>query len=177
MLGTAIKEARGRLGITQADLAENCYLSDKTISAIETGRRGINTDTLKYICKRLDNPRTYLEAIDNWGEGIFTPHWLDGQAADLHRASVKEKTIEELSEAIRAINLVKTYKNPDTCGQEERKVIERSIQETIDAFNACAIYVAIICEEFGFSVKDEFNIQRQKLIERGYMSNTNDGNE
>lgn len=169
MIGVAIKEARELKGITQQDLAKVSYLSYKTISAIETGRRSVTRENLKNICNELDDPRVYMEAISQICGDVFSVYWLDGKCADLHRASVKEKIIEELSEAIRAINLTKVYKNPTCLNDEELKVVQKSIQETIDVYRAAALYIAVMCREFNLDIKEMFKIQTKKLIERRYL--------
>lgn len=169
MIGVAIKEAREFKGITQQDLAKGSYLSYKTISAIETGRRPVTQENLKNICNELDDPRVYMEAINQICGDVFSVYWLDGECADLHRASVKEKVIEELSEAIRAINLTKVYKNPKCCNEKEVEIVEKSIQETIDVYRAAALYIAVMCKEFNLDIKKMFGMQTQKLITRRYL--------
>lgn len=169
MIGFAIREARELKGISQKDLGKGSYLSYKTISAIETGRRPVTQENLKIICKELDDPRLYFEAASEVCGDVFSVNWLDGEAADLHRSSVKEKSIEELSEAIRAINLTKTYKNPETCTEEDIEVIKASIQETIDVFDASAIYIAVMCREFNLNIKDMFKLHKEKLILKGFL--------
>lgn len=169
MIGGVIKEARELKGISQKELGKGSCLSYKTISAIETGRRPVTQENLKNICNELDDPRVYMEAIKETCGDVFSVYWLDGECADLHRASVKEKVIEELSEAIRAINLTKVYKNPKCLNGEELRIVEKSIQETIDVYRAAALYIAVMCREFGLDIKSMFGIQTQKLIERRYL--------
>lgn len=169
VLGTIIKEVREHKGITQQGLGEASFLSDSTISAIETGRRSLTQENLQIICKELDDPRLYFEAASKITGDVFNFHWLNGEAADLHRASVKEKTVEELDEAMEAIASIKAYKNPKTCTEDDIRNITKSIQETIDVFNASAIYIAVMCREFNLDIKDMFDMQKQKLINRGYL--------
>lgn len=169
MNGTIIREIREHKGITQQGLGQVSFLSDSTISAIETGRRPLTQENLKILCKELDDPRLYFEAASEVTGDVFSINWLDGDAADLHRSSVKEKTIEELDEAIAAINLIKTYKNPKTCSEEEIVNITASIQETIDVFNASATYIAVMCKEFNLDIKEMFKIQKEKLILKGFL--------
>ncbi len=169
MIKDAIKDARESKGITQKDLGESSFLSYKTISAIETGRRPLTQENLKVICKELDDPRLYFEATSEITGDIFTLHWLNGEAADLHRACVKEKVVEELVEALDAINLTKVAKNPSCCSEEDKKIVTTSIQETIDVYIASAIYVAIMCKEYNLDIKEMFGIQKKKLIKRRYL--------
>ncbi|MCT8978684.1 helix-turn-helix domain-containing protein [Clostridium sp. CX1] len=169
MIGVAIREARELKGITQRELAQLSFLSDKTISAVETGKRALTLESLDFICNELNDPRVYLESTNKVCNGVFGVQWLDGEAADLHRASVKEKVMEELSEAIRAINSIKTYKNPKICSKEEMEDNRYSIQQAIDAFNATGIYIAVMCRECGFDIKEMFEDNRGKLIQRKYL--------
>jgi len=169
VIGTAIKEAREERGMTQEELGQLSFLSDKMISAIETGRRRLTKENLKNICKELDEPRLYFEAASEVTGDVFTLHWLDGEATDLHRASVKDKVIEELDEAIKAINLTKLYKKPICCNSEDKEIIEESIQETIDVYIASAIYIAIMCKEYSVNIKGMFDQQKEKMITRRYI--------
>lgn len=168
MIGTVIKEAREFNGITQKDLGKESLLSPKTISAIETGRRDITNENLKIICKELNDPRLYFEAASEITGDVFAIHWLNGNV-DLHRACVKDKVVEELCEAVKAINLTQIYKQPTCCTAEDKKEVEKSIQETIDVFNATAIYIAVMCREYSLDIKEMFRIQKEKLLKRGYL--------
>jgi len=169
MLGEAIKEVREEKGITQQDLGQMSFLSYKTISAMETGRRRITKENAKNICEKLGDPKVYMEAVNEICGGVFSVPWLNGNAVDLHRSSVKEKVIEELDEAINAINLIKTYKNPNSCTSTDKEVVAKSIQETIDVYVASAIYIAVMCREYSIDIKKMFQIQKDKLIKRGYL--------
>lgn len=170
-IGLAIREARLNRNFTQQTMGSKSYCSGKLISAIERGERQASVDVLEKITSELDDPRLYMEAANEITGGVFGVNWLDGESADLHRASVKEKVIEELSEAIRSINLTKVYINPKSCSKEDVEKVTSSIQETIDVFNASAIYIAVMCREYNIDIKEMFNVQKRKLIERGYIKN------
>ncbi|MFL0198328.1 helix-turn-helix domain-containing protein [Clostridium sp. WILCCON 0269] len=169
MIGVAIKEAREERGMTQEELGQISFLSNKTISAIETGRRSLTRDNLKTICKKLDDPRIYFQAASEVTEDVFRLNWLDGEAADLHRAAVREKVLEELDEAVQAITVIKTYKNPKTCSRKDIEDIVQSIQETIDVYNASAIYIAVMCKAFNLDIREMFKVQKEKMINKGYI--------
>lgn len=173
MLGNVIKEAREEKGFTQKELGEASCLSHKTISAIETSRRAVTQENLKNICNELNNPMVYMEAINEVCGDAFSLQWLDGDAADLHRSSVKDKVIEEFDEAIRAIKLTKIYNMPQTCNNEDLKLVIKSIQETIDVYKGSAIYIAVMCREYGLDITEMFKIQKQKLINKGYLKPDN----
>lgn len=169
MIGVAIKEAREERRMTQQELGQVSFLSDKMISAVETGRRSLTKEASKIICKKLNNPRVYFEMASEITGDVFSLNWLDGAAVDLHRAAVREKIIEELSEAVQAITIVKTYKNPKICSGKDIEDVTKSIQEAIDVYNASAIYVSVMCTEFNLDIKEMFRLQKEKLINRGYL--------
>lgn len=59
-IGKRIKERRKKLQMTQAELGEKSFLAEKTISAIENGRRNASLESLENIAKALDVDRAYL---------------------------------------------------------------------------------------------------------------------
>jgi transcriptional regulator with XRE-family HTH domain len=168
-LGLALREARLHKNFTQKAIGSMGFCSGKLISAIERGERTINVDILTKVADELDDPRLYLEAANEITGGVFSVPWLNGDSIDLHRTSIKEKVIEELSEAIRAINSVKTYDNPKVCKPEQKELARKSVLESIDAYIGIAHYIIIICNEYELSVKELFTEQREKLIKNKYL--------
>lgn len=168
-IGLAIKGARLSRNYTQNAVGLMGYCSGKMISAIERGERQVSVDVLEKVTKQLDDPKLYMQAANEVTGGVFAVNWLDGDSVDLHRASVKEKLIEELSEAIRAINTVRVYENPKHMKPEQRELAKKSIQECIDVYDCVAHYIAVLCDELGFSIKEMFDEHKNKLIERDYL--------
>lgn len=168
-VGLAIREARLNKNFTQEAIGAMGFCSGKLISAIERGERNASFDILSKVTEELDDPKLYLEAANEVTGGVFTVPWLNGDSVDLHRTSVKEKVIEELTEAIRAINLVKTYNNPKACKPDQKELARESVLESIDAYIGIAHYIVIICNEYGLSVKELFTEQRKKLIKNKYL--------
>jgi transcriptional regulator with XRE-family HTH domain len=168
-IGLAIRESRQIKRYTQEDVGAMGYCSGKMISAVERGERQISVDVLKNITKGIDEPRVYMEAAAEITGGVFAVSWLDGDCVDLHRSSVKDKVIEELAEAIKAVSSAKVTDNPRLCKMDQREKVKESIEEVIDVYVAAAHYVAIMCREYNFDVKEMFQAQRQKLIEHGYL--------
>jgi len=168
-LGLAIKEARLNRNFTQEAVGAMGFCSGKMISAIERGERQANFDVLERITSQLDNPRLYFEASSEITGGVFSANWLDGDAADLHRSSVKDKVLEELAEAINSISIIKAYKKPKVCTKEDYEYVQASIQQAIDAFDASAIYIAVICSDYGIDIKEMFQMHKTKLVEKQYI--------
>ena len=59
-LGERIREERGRLNLTQAQLAEAVDISDTYMGAIERGERSLTLDTLVRLVNRLGVTVDYL---------------------------------------------------------------------------------------------------------------------
>lgn len=168
-IGLALRESREIKHITQKTAASMGYCSYKLISAIERGERQISIDVLGRLTNEMDDPRLYMEAANEITGGVFGVPWLNGDCVDLHRSSVKEKVSEELQEALNAISKVRIYNNPNKITPEQLNSITESILEVIDVYIASAHYIAIMGREYGLSVKDLFEEQRQKLIKNGYL--------
>lgn len=170
-VGLALREARQVKKISQQALGSMGFCSGKLISAIEREERQPSFDIMGKLTYELDDPRLYMEVAEEVTGGVFSVPWLNGDCVDLHRSSVKEKVEEELNEAIESIRLTRICNNPKTCKSDQRRLIRKSILETIDVLVACTTYIAIMCREYEFSVRELFKEHRNKLVERGYLKN------
>jgi hypothetical protein len=96
---------------------------------------------------------------------------LDGEAADLHRTTVTMKTKEELREALESmIDASKNLTvNPRCVEKIEMEVIEKSLQECVDAITALNHYVAVVCKEYGISWSKVWKQHKVKLIQRRFI--------
>ena len=174
-VGTALRQARERRGLLQADVGGEVYLSRKTISAIERGRRRLSRQVAPKLAHQMDNPRLYMELADELCGGVMAPVYLDGENVDLHRASVRDKTIEELSEAIEALSKARALVNArsaDQLNDLERQQIRNCLQELAEAETAIGMMIAVICETYGFSAAEVYREHRRELAAKGYISRT-----
>ncbi|HEV2999717.1 MAG TPA: helix-turn-helix transcriptional regulator [Solirubrobacteraceae bacterium] len=83
-VGQAIRDARRRAGLTQADLARRARTSQATLSAYETGRKEPSISTLERVLAAagaqltvapgpFDNGRTFADVLD-LAEALPTRH-------------------------------------------------------------------------------------------------------
>jgi len=168
-IGEVIREARLQLGITQEQVGSMTYISSKTVSAIECGRRHISPEALGALVQQMDNPRLAMEAAVAITGGSYGSPWLDGKGVDLHRASVQLKTVEELQEARSSIGAVRVANRPESATAEELADVERSVMQALDARVAIDHYIAVICSEYGISMARVHRAHREKLEQRGYV--------
>ena len=61
-LGTKIKQARKKAGLSQKELAKGLYVSDKTISAYEVGRAKPNFEQMQQLSSVLQQPISFFDS-------------------------------------------------------------------------------------------------------------------
>ena len=59
-IGSAIKNIRRQVGMTQAELSEKCNISQTSISQIENGVKNPSTRSIKKICGILEVPESVI---------------------------------------------------------------------------------------------------------------------
>lgn len=168
-LGQALREARERRCLTQEAVGRVGFISGKMVSAIECGRRLAGPDVLERLTTKLDHPRLYMEAAAGVTGGVYCTPWLDGDGVDLHRASVWAKTCEELNEAIKAVSGADVINAPNRADETHRQKVHYSMIQALDARVAIDHYLAVMCEEYGFSILAVYQEHRRKLESRGYV--------
>lgn len=170
-VGTALRQARLSRGLRQQDLCRRLYVSDSTLSAIEHGQQRPAIDVARRAVRELDDPDVYLAAAQDMTGGVMVPAMLDGPKVDLHRASVRDKVMEELSEAIEALAKARELANAKTAedlSEEGRQQVRRALHELIEAQTACAVAVAVLCRQYDISPADVYREHLQELRAKGY---------
>ncbi|WP_419882760.1 helix-turn-helix domain-containing protein [Peribacillus sp. B-H-3] len=165
----ALQLGRKEAKLTQTQLSFKLFSSREAISQQETGAYKVQPSTAQYFADEINNPWVAMEAAQeytNWG----IPK-LDGDAVDLHRTNVSVVTEEELEEALTAISIAskKLRNNPNTVNSDDIQVIEKAIQESIDAITALNHYVAVLCKEYGISWIKMWTQHKLKLIQRRFL--------
>lgn len=163
-IGNVLRETRGER--SQQKLSLDLNVSREAVSAYETGRAAIPRDVAARIAKITDEPKFAFEIASEYTGGAWTG-WLDG--VDLHRSAVKEKSLEELEEAIELIRSTSLVNRPDQLSQMEKEKIRKVLIESIDVVVCLSHLVAVLCQEFQISWTGIWGDHRRKLEERGYL--------
>lgn len=171
VVGQALRDARTRTGLTQADVGAVGCLDHATISDVERGRRQLPRDVAPRVTRALDDGRVYMAVAEEATGGASSP-WLDGSAVELHRAVVWAKAMEELEEALDAMRKVMpmVLKPPSATRPEEREQIRAAMVEGIEAKTAVRHKLTILCRDYGFSYQDLFSEHRRELAAKGYLA-------
>ncbi|WLR52436.1 helix-turn-helix transcriptional regulator [Bacillus tianshenii] len=162
------KEARKQAKMSQEKFSMETHQSREAVSKQETGGYRVQPQTAEYFAVKHNNPWVALEAAAEYaGWGMRK---LDGPAVDLHRSSVKLKTIEELEEAIGAIEKVSVINQPFSIKSWERQEIEHSLEQSADAIYALIHYMSIMCEEYQVPWHSVWERHTNKLVANQYVT-------
>ncbi|MFC0188204.1 XRE family transcriptional regulator [Fictibacillus aquaticus] len=165
-VGKYIKENRGKQ--SQLRLSMDLNVSRESVSAYETERARVPMDISQTLMDKWDDPFYAMEVAHDYTAGGWVKR-LDGNAVDLHRASVAAKAREELQEALEAISAVCLANQPVSMNEHDRHQLKETVDQAIDGIYALSHYVAVICTEYGVSWNDSWKHHTQKLIANGYM--------
>lgn len=156
-----------REGMTQEQLAMEFNVSRESISKYENGHTKLPADISIAMMKRKENP-WYALAIRNEYTGTGSIK-LDGPNVDLHRSSVKEKTIEEIEEMMLVLKSFSFSKPLKSLSNWERPELEKLIEEAIEAQTAIDHLIAVVCEDAGISYLDSYQNHYVQLQAKGYV--------
>lgn len=165
LVGEVMKEIRG--DETQLRFGFDFGVGREAISKYENGRSKVPADISKSIVEKFDDPKFAL-AVQHQYTGTG-PIWLNGPNVDLHRCSVREKTIEELQEALDSIISTSLAKPSDAIEHYERKNIMDMIEEAVEAATALANFIAVTTEHLGISYTGVWMDHYKYLQKEGFI--------
>lgn len=174
-VSTALKKAREAKNLKQEAVGQEIYLSAKMISAIERGRRKLPKDASPKVATMLDDPELYAALQAQATGGVASP-WLDGDRVDLHRSSVRDKTIEELSEAIEALSkarMLVNAKDASDLDADGLKQIKEALHQLVEAQTACQVAIGVLCKQYNLSMAQVYRDHISELITKGYVRKEN----
>ncbi|PAQ15042.1 transcriptional regulator [Bacillaceae bacterium SAOS 7] len=156
-IGEKIAEARKRVGFTQKDLSEGeeVFCSREAIAKYETGKRPFPKDHFQGVAHTLDDPQFYF---DSWEEttGYVSIPFFDGDYIDQHPSAMKYMVKKETYEALENMDKVCWIKPVHIRNNAEQEEIKQVIKELLDAAASMINLVAILCREYGFSMRSIF---------------------
>ncbi len=147
LVGEIMKEIRG--DETQLRFGFDFGVGREAISKYENGRSKVPADISKSIVEKFDDPKFAL-AVQHQYTGTG-PIWLNGPNVDLHRCSVRDKTIEELQEAIDAIKKTSLSKPKEAISSYEKQKMLDMIEEAVEAQTALANFIAVMTDHMEIS--------------------------
>jgi len=139
----------------------------ETVSKYETGRSKVPVDISRKMMDKFDDPKLAITIQHEYtGTG---PRWLDGPNVDLHRCSVREKTIEEMREALVAVENTSMSKPSGALTTKEREEHKNALEEMVELATAVMKYVAIGTDYIGISYKELWTDHYKYLQKAGFI--------
>jgi len=167
-IGTVIRETRTEYRLTQQALAGKVFISDSSLSDIEREKTVPAPEVLTGIVRSIDSYRLAMAVAYEATGGAYGGFWLDGDV-DLHRAVVRDKTLEELGEAVEHLRQAAVTSPPSKVTEAQREEILDALMELLDARTAIDICLDVFCREYGISARQLIEQHRAKLESRGYI--------
>lgn len=164
-IGEELAKARKRQGITQEQLSFELPVSRESIAKYELGSRKYPEDMRPIIAQQLDDVEFYF-ATWNDASGIVSIPFLNGDYIDHHPASMAFLVQKETDEAMKQMTNACWIKPVHTRTDTEKEEMKKLIFETLDAAASMINLVAVICREYGFSMKKIFSEWRLTLKAR-----------
>lgn len=166
-LEDVIREVRLSQKQNQHHFAERFNLSRESIIKYESGERKLPIELAHVMIGKFNATKLAI-TLKYQASGVGAV-WLNGDLTDLHRSAVKEKTIEEVKEALEAIEKNSMVIPLDKVHAYQFTDIQKMLKEIAQAINALEMYLAVICEEVNINYKEVWDGMYSGLIAKGYL--------
>jgi transcriptional regulator with XRE-family HTH domain len=152
--GEKLANARVRAGLTQQELVdrEGVAYSREAIAKYETGARTFPKSLYPSVTQALDDPQYYFES---WEEttGYVSIPFFNGEYIDKHPASMCYMVRRETGEALEKMDKACWIKPVHIRTDSEREEMKQVMKELLDAAASMINLVAVLCREYGFSMR------------------------
>ncbi|PHC64017.1 helix-turn-helix domain-containing protein [Bacillus toyonensis] len=167
-IGKEVAMARKRKGITQEELSLEIPASRESLAKYETEKRKLPEDLRKCITEGIDDPQLFFKM---WSEatGYVSIPFFNGELIDLHPASMRYMVQQETNEALKQLDTVCWFKASQTWSESEKEELKKVMHEILDATGSMMSLVAVLCDQYGISMKDVFKYWKVSLRARKYI--------
>ncbi|WP_374964569.1 XRE family transcriptional regulator [Lysinibacillus sp. RS5] len=153
---------------TQLQFGLEYEVTRETVSKVENGHQKVPVDISRKMMKKFDDPR--LAIAIQYEYTRTGPVLLDGPNVDLHRCSVKEKTIEEEEEFLEALKRTNFSKPAHALTPREIEDIRKAIEEGIEAETAKKMWLIRAMEYIGMSYSEAYAWHYEDLERKGFKT-------
>ncbi|EEL88092.1 XRE family transcriptional regulator [Bacillus cereus] len=166
-IGKEVAMARKRKGITQERLSSEIPVSRESLAKYETEKRRIPKDLRKCITEGIDDPQLFFKM---WSEatGHVSIPFFNGEYIDLHPTSMRYMVQQETNEALKQLDTLCWFKPSQAWSEQEKESMKRTMHEILDATGSMMSLVAVLCDQYGFSMTDIFKYWKVSLRARKY---------
>ncbi|MFJ7761901.1 helix-turn-helix transcriptional regulator [Bacillus toyonensis] len=166
-IGKEVAMARKRKGITQEQLSLEIPVSRESLAKYETEKRQIPKDLRKCITEGIDDPQLFFKM---WSEatGHVSIPFFNGEHIDLHPTSMRYMVQQETNEALKQLDTLCWFKSSQAWSENEKEAMKKAMHEILDATGSMMSLVAVLCDQYGFSMTDIFKYWKVSLRARKY---------
>ncbi|HDX9652513.1 TPA: helix-turn-helix domain-containing protein [Bacillus wiedmannii] len=168
-IGKELAMARKRKGIIQEELCLEIPVSRESLAKYETEKRRLPKDLRKCITEEIDDPQLFFKM---WSEatGYVSIPFFNGEFIDLHPTSMRYLVQQETNEALKQLDTVCWFKPSHVWSESEKEEMKKVIHEMLDATGSMMSLVAVLCDQYEFSMKDIFKYWKVSLRARNYIN-------
>ncbi|MFD2924204.1 helix-turn-helix domain-containing protein [Halobacillus naozhouensis] len=148
-------KARHRQDFKQLELAFESNYSRETISKVETGDRKYQPEMRRPFAESVDDPEFFFHTWEDAAGHVHIPYF-DGDHIYQDPLALHHLVDQEAQEAMEKLDQVKWHKPHSSRSDVEKEEIKRLIYELLDAAASMVNLVAILCRDYGFSMKGLF---------------------
>ncbi|PGW38357.1 transcriptional regulator [Bacillus cereus] len=166
-IGKEVAMARKRKGITQEQLSLEIPVSRESLAKYETEKRRIPKDLRKCITEGIDDPQLFFKM---WSEaaGHVSIPFFNGEYIDLHPTSMRYMVQHETNEALKQLDTLCWFKPSQVWSEHEKESMKKAMHEILNATGSMMSLVAVLCDQYGFSMTDIFKYWKVSLRARKY---------
>lgn len=170
MVGIALKAVCEDRQWPRRVIAKMVNVSESLVNEWVNLRRRVTDAVKPTLARKVDDGRLYMAIATEATGGVSAPY-LDGRMVDNHRLVAVDKAIEEMQEAIRALQALKPVfrKPPKMVTTEEKMLISDQMMESVEAETGLVNMLARLAREYDFSLADLYDQHQEELIEKGYL--------
>ncbi|MDE3837899.1 XRE family transcriptional regulator [Bacillus methanolicus] len=164
-IGKELAKARKRQGYTQEQLAMDLPVSRESLAKYETGARKLPDDMRRPIAEAVDDVEFYFITWNEAAGEVSIP-FFNGDYVDHHPSSMVFLVKQETDEALEQLRRVCWFKPVHMRTETEREDMQKVVFELLDAAASTINLVAVVCREYGFSMRKLFKQWRLTLKAR-----------
>lgn len=161
-MNASLQRHRERTNRTQQQVADMLLTTKPNICNIEKGRRNLSAELVMTGFERCDDPILLTEMNFEFTNGYTTPVASE-TVYDDHRICIKERLLNEISEAVEVLNQIRIDKRPDCCTQEEIENIRRIASETYDVVFEAQAFIDKMIVDYHLNPQELAKTRNQRL--------------
>jgi len=155
--------------MTGSQLADDLNVSEQMVSHMKNDRRKMPIDIAEAALKKFDQPFFAMGIMHHFSDGCAPPVF-SGDSVERHRLAFEEIMVNEAQEIVKTLHEVSFVKNPKIVTAEEKERVIEAIKELLDVEAWAKNLAALLCKEYGISLKECYRKRQITWIARGWMT-------